>query len=305
VRIGSLDLRSNIALAAMALLPAAWLVIYFVLPMLGLVIAFQEYNPRLGVLGSPWVGFRNFEYFFFSTDTAWRITRNTIGLNLIFLAFKTVGGIAVALALYRISSKTLIKLYQTVLFLPFFLSWVAVAYIAYAFLSPNLGLLNAWIEALGGERINWYSDPKLWPAILTFINTWKWLGYHAILFYAALLSLDPSLEEAASMDGARRATIIRAVYLPHLSSVFWVLVLINLGNVFYADLGLFWNVPRNIGILYSTTQVLDTYVYNSFRVTGNIGMASAAGLFQSLVGFAVVIGANALIRRKSPENAIF
>jgi putative aldouronate transport system permease protein len=299
------DRRSNLTLTLLVLLPMAWMIIYFVLPMPGLMIAFQDFNPRLGLLHSPWVGFHNFEYFFFSSGNAWRITRNTIGLNLLFLLFKMGGGVLVALLLFAIRSPALTKFYQSILFLPFFLSWVAVAYIAYAFMSPNMGLLNSWISALGGKPVGWYSDPGLWPAILTFINTWKWLGYHAILFYASLLSLDPSLVEAAQIDGAGKARIVRVIYLPHLTSVFWVLVLINLGNVFYADLGLFWNVPRNIGMLYSTTQVLDTYVYNSFRVTGNIGMASAAGLFQSLVGLLVILGANALIRRKSPENAIF
>jgi putative aldouronate transport system permease protein len=296
---------NNLSLSLFIVLPLIWLIIYFLLPLPGLLIAFQNYNPRLGIIRSPWVGFSNFEYFFISSDTAWRLIRNTIGLNLIFLVLKMAGGILLAILLYWVKNRFAIRLYQTLMFLPFFISWVAVAYLAYAFLSPASGILNNWLSAFGIEPKNWYAAPSAWPGILSFINTWKWLGYHTILLYAALLSLDPTLEEAASIDGATRASITWHIYLPHLTNVFWVLVLINLGNVFYADLGLFWNVPRNIGMLYSTTQVLDTYVYNSFRVTGNIGMASAAGLFQSLVGFVVILTANAVIRRKSPENAMF
>lgn len=297
--------NNNVSLSLIIVLPLVWLIIYFILPLPGLIIAFQSYNPRLGLVNSPWVGFSNFEYFFFSSDTAWRLIRNTIGLNLLFLGLKMAGGILLAILLYWVRGRFAIRLYQTLMFLPFFLSWVAVAYLVYAFLSPSSGILNQWLAVFGVPKTNWYANADLWPAILSFVNTWKWLGYHTILFYAALLSLDPTQEEAASIDGAGRWAITWHLYLPHLTNVFWVLVLINLGNIFYADLGLFWNVPRNIGMLYSTTQVLDTYVYNSFRVTGNIGMASAAGLFQSLVGFVVILTANSIIRRKSPENAMF
>ncbi len=297
--------NNNISLSLLLIVPLAWLIIYFILPLPGLIIAFQNYNPRLGLLGSPWVGLSNFEYFFFSSDTAWRLIRNTIGLNLLFLVLKMAGGMILAILLYWVKNRFAIRFYQTLMFLPFFVSWVAVAYLAFAFLSPSSGILNQWLAFFGAQPTNWYANPDFWPGILSFVNTWKWLGYHTILFYAALLSLDPTLEEAASIDGAGRWAVTRHVYLPHLTNVFWVLVLINLGNIFYADLGLFWNVPRNIGMLYSTTQVLDTYVYNSFRITGNIGMASAAGLFQSLVGFIVILTANTVIRRKSPENAMF
>jgi putative aldouronate transport system permease protein len=289
----------------MALIPVAWTVIYFILPLPGLLIAFLDYNPRLGIFGSPWVGLRNFEYFFYSSDQAWRLTRNTIGLNALFLVFKMGGGVALAVIMYRINSKALLRTYQTIMFLPFFISWVAIAYIAYAFLSPSYGLIDRVLKCLGGSAVNWYAQPSAWPAILTFVNTWKWLGYHTILFYASLIALDPTLEEAASMDGASHWTVVKAIYLPHLSEVFWALTLINLGNIFYADIGLFWNVPRNIGMLYPTTQVLDTYVYNSFMLTGNIGMASASGLYQSIIGLVVILSVNQLIRRKAPLSAIF
>jgi putative aldouronate transport system permease protein len=297
--------RTDRSLLLIALVPVAWTIVYFILPLPGLLIAFLDFNPRLGILKSPWVGLHNFEFFFYSSDSAWRLTRNTIGLNALFLVFKMIGGVSLAIILYRMNNRHALRVYQTALFLPFFISWVAVAYIAYAFLSPGYGLINGWLRLFGVSAINWYADPAAWPAILTFVNTWKWLGYHTILFYAALVALDPTLEEAASTDGASQWNIIRSVYLPHMTTVFWALTLINLGNIFYADIGLFWNVPRNIGMLFPTTQVLDTYVYNSFRLTGNIGMASAAGLYQSIVGLVVIVAVNHLIRRKNPASAIF
>jgi putative aldouronate transport system permease protein len=296
--------RAGLSLYFLVLLPVAWLVIYNFLPLVGLVIAFEDFRPRLGILSSPWVGLKNFEFFFLSGD-AWRLTRNTIGLNLLFLVVKVLGGAGIAILLYEVKSRAFTRMFQAVMFVPFFISWVAVAYIAYAFLSPSYGILNGILSSVGARPVNWYAESRYWPFILTVVNTWKWIGYHAILFYASLVTINPALVEAASIDGAKMGTIVRAIYLPHLLNVFWVIVLINLGNVFYADIGLFWNVTRNIGTLYPTTQVLDTFVYNSFRVTGNIGMSTAAGLYQSFVGFVVVLLTNALIRKYNSDSAMF
>ncbi len=233
------------------------------------------------------------------------VTRNTLLYNLAFIALGTIGSLALALMLYEFKSRRVIKTYQTVLFIPYFLSWIAISYVLYAFLNPELGVLNNLFERLGLPYFNWYFDPKYWPVILVASYLWKWMGYYTILYYTGLLSIDYALYEAASIDGASKLQQVFAITLPMLSPLITILVLLQVGRIFNSDFGIFYFLPRDSGMLYSATDVIDTYTYRALRTLGNVGMASAIGLYQAVVGFVVVLLANHTIKKINSDSAIF
>ncbi|REE70509.1 carbohydrate ABC transporter membrane protein 1 (CUT1 family) [Paenibacillus taihuensis] len=280
------------------------------LPMLGSLIAFKqiEYTADSFIqsfLDSKWVGLANFDYLFSTTD-AWTITRNTLLYNAIFIFLNLVIGVTFALLFNAMRNRRLAKLHQTVMFLPYFLSMVVISYLVYAFLNPDIGILNRIVLPwLGVEPIDWYSEPKWWLIILPIINTWKGIGYYAVIFLAAIIGIDQEYYEAATIDGASRWRQIRSITLPLIRPVMIILTLLQIGRIFYSDFGLFFQVTRNSGILYDTTLVIDTYVYQGFIVSGDIGMSSAAGLYQALVGFVLVLLSNLVIRRISKDDALF
>jgi putative aldouronate transport system permease protein len=273
------------------------------LPMFGLVIAFKNYSYDKGILGSPWAGLENFKFFFTSQD-ALRVTRNTLLLNGSFIVLGTAVALVLAVMLSEVSRRA-VKIYQTVLFVPYFLSWVVVGYLTYGFLNRDLGVANSILRAFGAAPIDWYSDRVYWPAILTITYIWKNAGYLAIIFYTGILGIDPTLYEAASIDGASRPAQTWYVTLPSIKALIIMMLILSIGKIFYSDFGLFYFIPRDIGTLYPTTDVIDTYVYRSLRVLGDLGMASAAGFYQSIVGFVLVLGSNLIVRKTSPENALF
>lgn len=288
------------------LLPGAlYLLINNYIPMTGIVVAFKQYNARAGLYKSPNIGLKNFE-FLFKTNDALLITRNTILYNLAFIVLGTVLAISVAIILNEITSKFAKKLYQTLILIPFLISMVVVSYLVFAFLSNGSGFINNTIlPALGMEPINWYNEPKYWPFILVLVNTWKTIGYNCILYYATLCGIDRSLYEAASIDGATRWKQIVNITLPSLKSTIIILTLMNLGNIFRSDFGLFYQVPMNSGALMDVTNTIDTYVYRGLMQTNNIGMSSAAGLYQSVVGFVLVFTANMIVRKIDSESSLF
>ena len=199
----------------------------------------------------------------------------------------------------------MIKVYQTSMLLPYFISWVIISYFVYAFLSPDKGLLNAIITGNGGEAINWYNEPRFWPFILLFLGVWKGIGYNSIIYFASIMGIDPTYYEAAMVDGATKWQQIKNVTIPQLVPLITILSILAVGNIFKADFGLFYQIPRNSGALYEVTSVLDTYIYNGLTSSGDIGMASAAGLYQSVVGCILVVGANLFVRRFDEESALF
>ena len=276
--------------------------------MFGIQIAFRQYNARDGVYASPWVGFKNFE-FLFKTNDAFVMVRNTLLYNLVFIALGTVLAVAVAIILNEIRSKKAKQLYQTIILIPFLISMVIVSYLAFAFLSNGNGYINnTLLKALGIPKeqwIQWYNEPKYWPFIIVIINIWKGLGYNMILYYATICGIDSTLYEAAVVDGATRWQRIRNVTLPGLKSTVIILTLMALGGIFRSDFGLFYQVPQNSGPLISVTQTIDTYVYRGLMQTNNIGMSSAAGLYQSVVGFILVVSANLIVRKIDDESALF
>ncbi len=274
--------RKTITLTLMALPAAALLFIFSYVPIVGLIIAFKDYRYNLGSLGSEWVGFKNFEFFFKSND-AWRVLRNTIGLNALFIGITLIISVALALMMNEICSRITIKVVQTIMFFPYFMSWVVVGYLLYAYLHHDYGLLNQILNFFGPESISWYAGAQYWPFILTFMYARKMAGYYAVVYYAGLMGIDDTYYEAAALDGASRWQMVWKITLPLLRSVIIVMVILQIGRIMYADFGLFFNLTRDQGALYAMTDVLDTYIYRALRVTGNIGISSAVGCFQAVV----------------------
>lgn len=282
-----------------------YLLINNYIPMAGILLAFKKVNYTLGIFKSPWCGLSNFKYLFKTKDAA-IIFRNTVLYNLAFIVLGTAAAVATAILLGEVKKKKLLKIYQTSILLPHILSTAVIAYLAFAFLSKDSGFLNnAIIKPLGGEAISWYSKPKYWPYILTFIQLWRSVGYTTIMYYATLVGIDTSYYEAAVIDGASTWDQIRYITLPCLKTTIITLTIMNLGRMFYSDFGLFYQVPMNNGLLFNATNTLDTYVYRGLLELNDIGRASAACFIQSVLGFVLVWGANALTRKVDPDSAVF
>lgn len=298
-------IRRWLPLYLMMLPGALYLIVNNYLPMAGLVIAFKQVDFKKGIFASDWAGLKNFEFLFASDDAA-LITRNTLLYNLVFIVLNTVLGILLAIFICDVASKKLKKIYQSAILFPFLMSMVIVGYIVYAFFSMQSGIVNKTIlPALGMDPIFWYNEPKYWPAILIFVNAWKGVGYGCLIYISSINGIDPTYYEAAELDGAGKFKQIWHITLPCILPSVITLTLLNIGRIFYSDFGLFYQVPRNSGMLFSTTNVIDTYVYRGLMQQNNIGMSSAAGFYQSIVGFALVLISNLVVRRVSRENALF
>lgn len=288
----------------MALPGIIYLFINNYMPLPGLVLAFKNYNARKGIFGSDWAGFTNFKYLF-ATPDAFVITRNTILYNLVFIVVNTVLSIAVAIILSELTTKAK-KFYQSAILLPYLISAVIVSYLVFGFLSPENGFFNNTIlGALGKEGISWYTEKQYWPFILVFVNSWKGIGYSCIIYLATILGFDRAYYEAAAIDGATKWQQITKITIPMLKPTIIMLTLMSIGRIFYSDFGLFYQVPQNSGALLSVTNTIDTYVYRGLLELGDITMSSAAGLYQSLVGFILVLAANLIVRKIDAESALF
>ena len=288
------------------MLPALlYLLINNYIPMAGMVIAFKKLNFAKGIWASPWAGLKNFKFLFASKD-AWIITRNTLLYNIAFILVNMVVGIAIAILITEIRNTKLKKIYQSAILLPFLMSMVILSYIVYALLSAENGLVNNSILPLFHiDPIQWYRKPKYWPAILIIANWWKGVGYGCLIYIASLIGIDPSFYEAARPDGASKWQEITKITLPSLVPTIITLLLLSIGRIFYSDFGLFYQVPMNSGVLFPTTNVIDTYVYRALIEQGNISMSSAAGVYQSLVGFCVVMLSNWIVRKVDKDQALF
>lgn len=282
-----------------------YLLINSYLPMFGLVIAFKDINFTKGIWKSDWVGLQNFK-FLFQTSDAFIITRNTLLYNIAFILIGLVVAVGFAILLNEVKSKIASRLYQSIIILPFLISMVLVSYLVFSMLSIESGFMNKTVlPGLGIEPISWYNEPKYWPLILTMVQVWKGAGYACIIYLAAIIGIDPEYYEAARLDGASKWQQIRKITLPLISPVITMLTLLQIGRIFYSDFGLFYQVPMNAGALFSTTNVIDTYVFRGLLQLGNIGMSSAAGFYQSLVGFMLVMISNFVVRKINKENALF
>jgi len=298
------ELVTNKALFLMLLAPFTLIFVNYYIPMFGVIIAFKNFNYSDGFLRSPWAGLQNFRFLFMS-DAAWQITRNTILYNLFFIVLGLVFALLFALSLNELRNKFMAKFYQSVIFLPYFLSWVVVAYLVLAFLDPNGFYNKTVVNLLNLESVDWYASPKYWPYILVLVNLWKNIGYGIVIYLAGIAGIDQEYYEAATLDGANKFQQIKHITIPFLVPFMVVTTIINLGNIFRSDFGLFYQIPMQQGLLAPATEVLDTYIYKALITTGDLGMSSAAGLYQSIVGFFTVLLANWVVGKISNENRMF
>lgn len=279
------------------------LIIFNYIPMAGIVIAFKNYKPLKGIFASEWVGFENFRFFFESADAV-RTIRNTMLYGAWFIVIGTIAGVTLAIMFYFLRSKVALKVYNSIVLLPKFMSIVMVAFIVYALLNPSQGLVNMALKRLGGSEIQWYANPKYWPYILSFVYVWMSAGMSSVIYYASLVGMDESLMEAADIDGALLHHKIMSVLLPHLKSLIIIQIILAIGSIFNGDFGLFYQVPQNVGVLYPTTDIITTYTYRALQ-EGDLAKSAAVGLFQSAAGCTMVILTNLVVRKISPEDSLF
>lgn len=274
------------------------------IPMFGVFLAFKDYSYVKGIFGSDWNGLNNFKYLF--RQDAFLIIRNTLLYNFTFIILGTVFAIIVAILMCELGERFRVKIFQSSLLLPNLLSWVVIGFIGYAFLNADTGFINnTVIKFFGGKEVAWYTTPKYWPFILTIVYLWKNIGYSSIIYMASISGIDKSIFEAAKIDGAKKLEQIKYITIPMLKPTIIILTLMAVGRIFYSDFGLFYQVPMNSGALYKTTQTIDTYVYHGLMELQDVGMSAAAALYQSVVGFVLVITANAVVRKVDNDNALF
>ena len=290
----------------MALPGMMYFIIDRYIPMLGISIAFKKVDYSVGIWKSPWVGFENFRMLFahrgsiFESD-AFIITRNTLLYNAVFIVLGIIVGVLVGICLSDLYNKALQKFFQTSILLPQLISMVIVAYIVFALLGNETGMINSMLK----NPVNFYQEPKFWPFILVFVYVWKQVGYNSIIFLSAIVGIDRRLYEAARVDGASKWQQIWFVTLPMLRSTIITLMLLQVGRIFYSDFGLFYQVPMDSGALYDVTNTVDTYVYRSLMVLNNVSIASAGSTYQAVVGFILVFCVNLVVRKRDKENALF
>ncbi|MBQ9642931.1 MAG: sugar ABC transporter permease [Lachnospiraceae bacterium] len=274
------------------------------MPLAGLQIAFKNFNFAKGMWDSPWIGFKNFEFLFKSKD-AFVMVRNTLLYNIAWIFIGMVIGVGAAILLNEVQNAVAKKFYQTAILLPYLMSMVVIAYLVYAYLSPSSGLFTKAIERLTGNTIQFYQEPKYWPFILTFVHEWRGIGFGMILYLSSLLGIDPGYYEAASLDGATKWQQIRLITIPLLKPTILMLLILNLGQVFRSDFGLFYQVPMMQSPLFPVTQTIDTYVYRALMQLNNVGMSAAASFIQSVVGFIFIVTANKIVAKLDENSALF
>ena len=300
----SLQWLKNVPYFLMQVPGLLWLVLFHFVPIFGLVIAFKDYKYANGIFGSAWNGLDNFKTFF-SANYAFRIFRNTIGYNLIWMLLVNLFlGMLIAIMLYEVRNKTANKIYQTSMLIPYFVSYVIIAYIGFLFLSHDNGLLNQLIKSFGGKEIYWYYEPKVWPYILTFFDAWKNIGMASLYYYAALLAIDPCLFESASLDGAGRLRQIWYISVPELMPMASVVLISKVGGVLGGGMDIFYQLPMDSSKVYETTETIATYLFRGLA-SGSISTSAAVGFFQSVIGVILLLITNRIIRKISPENAMF
>jgi putative aldouronate transport system permease protein len=300
------ELVRNHALYTMMIPGIIILLLFNYFPLFGLVVAFKNFNFADGILGSPTSKpiLHNFEYLF-ASGSVLKVTFNTLFLNLLFIISGIIVQVGLALIFNEIGGKLFKKTTQTMMFLPYFLSWIVVGVIAYNLFSYDTGVLNSLLASLGGDRINWYANPALWPLIIVLFYTWKATGYGMILYLASLSGVDPSYYEAAKIDGASKWQQIRYISIPAMLPTIIILFLLQTGKIMNADFGMFYALVGDNAALYSTVDVLDTFIFRSLRNNGDIGMASAAGFYQSIISFIVIILCNKLVKKYDSDSALF
>lgn len=301
------ELSKNKAFYLMMLPGLLFILVMYYLPMFGVVIAFKDYNPRDGIFGSKWVGFKNFEFFFKSQSVA-TVTFNTLFYNIIFIVVGLGLAVLVAIMLNEIRSKFFSSLYKSIILFPYLISWVVAGYLLFSFLSVDRGLINHVLQFFGLQPIQWYMEPSYWRFIIPLSYMWKNVGYLSVIFFAAITGISSDYYEAAEMDGATGLQKTFKITIPLIAPIVITMFLLQAGKIFYGgvgDWGLFYNLPKDSGTLYSTTDVIDTYIFRSLRQLNDAGMTAAIGLYQSIVGFVLVVLTNWLAKKYDPDSALY
>lgn len=297
------EMVKNRQLYMLAVPGIVFLALFSYVPMFGHLIAFEQFQPVKGIWGSKWVGLDNFKFFFGGNDWLW-VTFNTVYLNLLFLIFGIGIAILLAIMMNEIGSVLIKKLSQSLIFLPYFISWLVVSLMMLAFMSTD-GLLNHWLKQAGIAEVNWYQRVHLWPFILTFVYVWKFAGYFSIIFLAAIVGISSEYYESAKIDGATRIQQIVHITIPSIRSVIVVLMLLGVGRIFFGDFGMIYGIIGDNSILYPTTDVIDTYSFRALRQLGNFGMSSAVVLYQSVMGLIAILLFNRLAKKIDSESSLF
>lgn len=297
------EFKKSLPLTIMALPMIIYFIIFNYIPLYGLVLPFKDYKMSQGFFGSKWVGLRNFK-FLLNNEQLNTAVRNTVCYNFVFIFGGIIVSVIVALLLFEVS-RNAVKVHQTLLYLPYYISWVIVSYASRALLDIDYGMINKILTGLGSSPVQWYNVPRYWPGILIFAAIWKGFGSDAVLYYASLMGVDKALFEAAKVDGANKLQIIWHITLPCIRPIIIMMSILKIGKIFYGDFGLFYNLTFNSSLLYKTTDILDTYVYRALITLGDIGLSSAVGFVQSVMGFILVIATNMIVRRLDGDSALF
>jgi putative aldouronate transport system permease protein len=290
----------------LALPTTVWYVLFCYLPMFGVIIAFKNYRISGGflksIISSKWVGLQNFEYLFNNRDI-WLIIRNTLAYNVVMIIVGTFLTISLALIVSELHSKILAKIYQTILFFPYFLSWVVVSALVWGFLSYDMGMVNGILRGLGMSEHYWYMEPKFWPPFLVFMSQWKNVGYGMVVYLAAITSMDKSVYEAAVIDGATKWQQIWRITLPMMRTIIVLMFIMSAGRIFYSDFGLFYQVPRDSNSLYTTVSTLDVFVYKQLKLAST-GMAAAASVMQAATACIMTLLVNKIVKKIDEDSAM-
>ena len=298
------EIVKNKVLYLMFLPVALYYILFAYLPMAGIVVAFKQFDYNGGILFSPWNGVENFKYFFLS-GKAWLVTQNTLMYNLVFLACYTFFSILAAILISEMTGKYFKKAAQSFMFLPYFISWVVVAAFIYNFFNYDYGVVNTILKGLGHEAVDIYSDPVNWYFILPVLYVWKWVGFGSVLYLAAIMGIDQECYEAATIDGANMFQKIYRITLPLLKPTMIILILLGIGRILRGEFDMFYNLIGNNGILMDSTDIIDTLVFRALMGTQDFGMASAAGLYQSVLCFAIIMIVNTVVRKYEKDSALF
>ncbi len=298
------ELRKNRTLFIMVAPMIIYFLIFSYVPMAGIILAFKSFQYDKGILFSPWVGFENFKFFFLS-GKAWILTRNTVFYNLSFIVTGIVLQVFVALIISELNNKYIKKISHSIMFLPYFISWVVVSAFIYNIFNFEFGSLNSLLKFLHIEPVDVYGTTEVWKYILVGSNLWKYTGYGSIIYLAAIMSINTELYESAELDGASIFQRIRFITLPMITSTIIIMVLLNLGSILRGNFDLFFQIIGYNGLLYNSTDVIDTFVFRALKDAKELGMPAAIGLYQQFFGFIFVISANYVVRRINKENAIF
>lgn len=298
------ELRKNKLLFLMLLPTVVYFFMFFYIPFVGAYYAFVHYKYGLGLFRSPFVGFTNFKFLFVSNIIT-KLTVNTLLYNVAFIIIGNFFQIMIAILISQITSRFYRRLAQTLIFLPYFISFVLVGLFAYGLMNYNFGMINSFLSDLGLARVNFYTTPSYWKYILTVTHVWKWLGYGSVIYLASIMSINSELYDVASIDGANAFRQIRSVTLPMLKPTIIILLLFSIGSILRGQFELFYQMVGRNGLLFNATDILDTYVYRALTTTAQIELGTAAGLYQSIFGLVVILGANFIIKRIEPEYALF